>query len=373
MKKNPSFNKQIAEQAAAWAVSFDGGLTGRNQKAELLDWLKSSPIHLDEFLMALSLMEGVSLSDPQKDIDIDELLKATSSDVVPLTEKSVTRDLKAGPQRQATKSWVGGAIAASLALAGLSVYQLTNIFTAPVQMTGGTVITTALGEQRSVTLDDGSIVFVNTDSEVSVTFDADKRLVELIRGEALFDVEKDTKRPFEVLAGDTVAQAIGTRFNVRFLNQEAEVAVLEGTVAFSRRDVNFARVYRPDEEPSANQDPPVGRLEEGRIILIAGESADLAQSSEIPTVQRANAEAVVSWTTRRLTFNDTRLDDIAAEFNRYNRQKLIVRGEILENVRISGVFASDDPRSLVDFLALTNELNVERTETAYILELAAGL
>ena len=354
-----SLNKQIAEEAARWAVTLDDGPLSFEQKSDLLSWLKTSPVHLDEFLMALSLFEGVGFSDPAGTNDLDEILKQASANVVPLGEASVSSSETPAAAR-GRRVWVGTAIAACLAIAIVSTFQLTSSVQNPLKGTDVQIIATALGEQRSVTLDDGSVVYVNTQSRIAVTYTDEYRTVEVERGEALFNVEKDPSRPFRVIAGDTIAEALGTRFNVRYINDEAEVSVIEGTVAFARDGYLFEALDRVQGDANAADLADVGELEDGRIILVAGESADLAAKSTVPTVAVANSEVVSAWTARRLMFDEDRLEDIAAEFNRYNRVQLVIESEILLNERLSGVFSADDPESLVDFLTLTNDVRVSR-------------
>ena len=367
-------NKQIAEDAAHWAVTLDAGPLSHADRLELIDWLKASPVHLDEFLMAMSLFEGAGVADLEKSMVIGEILaeiSAADGEVIALgagerqalsadEDDEVARD---APSRRAW--WWGGAAAAAAALF-LVVFGALQFMPTPIDPAADDmVVATALGEQRSVTLEDGSIVYVNTQSAIRVRYTDAVRLVELERGEALFEVEKDPARPFRVVAGDTVAEAIGTTFNVRFIDNEAEVSVVEGTVAFSKAGLDFATLDEGDRtigEIDAGAVASLGRVEDGQMILSAGTKIAMAQTEIAPRLETANADAVTAWTVRKVVFNEDDLSTIAEEFNRYNRQRLVVVGDELGRLRFSGTFAADDPESFVAFLELTTDIDALETD-----------
>src|SRR5690606_21686104 len=126
----------------------------------------------------------------------------------------------------------------------------------------GTTYSTGVGEQRIVKLTDGSIVTLNTRSRAFVRFADDVREVELIEGEALFQVEHDAHRPFRVAAGSVLVEAIGTQFNV--LRQTATtVSVVEGAVKVASVEAN------------ASAEDKVG------VRLSVGEQLEIAASGEL--------------------------------------------------------------------------------------------
>lgn len=351
-----TFNKQIADKAAEWAVRFDDGPLSEADRAALVAWLKESPAHVDEFLTSLALFEGAALAGSDMSVEVGDLLAEAQSNVVSLSEagSEVSTSPVVSVEGRARPWWRRGAVAAAAALVIVSVG---SFFVLQDQADLGPqpmVVATELGEQRSVTLEDGSIVYVNTQSQISALYTEDARTVELLYGEALFDVEPDPTRPFRVIAGDTVAEALGTTFNVRFIDDEAKVSVVEGTVAFGKQDAVFDAVEREEDavlDTASSVD--LGRIEAGRVILKAGQTVDLAEAAVSPRVATRNVEAVTAWTTRKLVFNEDDLAAIAEEFNRYNRQRLVVSPGLVGGERFSGTFAADDPESFVDFLELT--------------------
>lgn len=353
-------NKKISEQAAKWAVLIDDQSLNFEQKRDLLAWLKASPTHMDEFLLAISVMGGLGVAARGRKDDIDEILSHVSAEIVSLDPSDVT---SAGDPPPASRfrpaPWFGISLAACLAIMALIMSQTVLNFT--LKIAGGqsdSIVATVTGEQRSVTLEDGSIVFINTESEIEIQYTENYRTIEIKRGEALFEVEKDLARPFRVIAGNTVTQALGTRFNVRYINNETEVSVLEGTVAFEQSHIRSRHTSR-----STNQytDPAIN-TPVSRVILKAGEGVDLSTPSTAPIIKAADEEVVSAWTARKLVFRNRTLADISEEFNRYNRAQLVFVGDELGEEVVSGVFAADDPDSLVDFIRLTRHVTVTQNK-----------
>jgi transmembrane sensor len=99
-----------------------------------------------------------------------------------------------------------------------------------------TAFTTGVGEQRMITLQDGSRIYLNSDTRLTVRLDKNRRLVRLAGGEALFDVAKNPSRPFIVDAGEMQVRAVGTEFVVRRDPHELAVTLVEGTVRIADQD-----------------------------------------------------------------------------------------------------------------------------------------
>lgn len=179
---------------------------------------------------------------------------------------------------------------------------------------------TEVGALQAVPLEDGSRVTLNTDSALRVSLGKDERRIELQKGEAYFEVAKDPSRPFVVAAGDRRVVAVGTKFSVRRDPNGVQVIVTEGTV----------RIEQEDRAGSAGADA---------VLLSAGTIARSQDSSVL--VERKpleQAEQRLSWRTGTLTFRETSLADAAAEFNRYNDRKIVIRDPAVAGIRIGGVF-----------------------------------
>lgn len=199
---------------------------------------------------------------------------------------------------------------------------------------------TRIGEQKTVKLSDGSVVYLNTGSRIEVGFRRDERVVTLVAGEALFSIAHDAARPFYVLTDSARIRAVGTQFNVyRNSGAETRVAVIEGVVQVSRDTAGT----------------------EGPVRLGAGDEAKVGAKGVVksvePSVQRA-----VSWRSRRLVFPDNPVGEISEEFNRYNSIPIRIEGEALRERRMGGTFDADDPAPLLDFLARDSRVEIQRGE-----------
>jgi transmembrane sensor len=170
----------------------------------------------------------------------------------------------------------------------------------------------------------------------------DRRTVTLLSGEALFQVAHDASRPFEVKTGDTTIRAVGTQFDVDRRTTGTTVTVVEGKVA-----VFTAPASSNDGEAS-------------NLPLTAGEQLTVAPRSKSHTV-RANVAAATAWTQRKLIFENRPLGEVAAEFNRYNRQSIDIRSPELRSQEVTGAFQANDPDSFMLFLAKIPDVNIERS------------
>ncbi len=189
---------------------------------------------------------------------------------------------------------------------------------------------TELGGFERVMLPDGSTILLNTNSEIRVRFNSRRRAIALIRGEALFHVAPDARRPFDVEAGDTTVSAIGTSFAVRLqAPRRIEVLVAQGRVAIDPQ----AAPARPS-------------------TLAANEDATIDAGSP-PHVERMDAEGMarkLAWTQGNLWFEQQTLAGAVAEFNHYNRRKLVLADPAIATLRIGGSFEATDPDAFVTAL-----------------------
>ena len=189
---------------------------------------------------------------------------------------------------------------------------------------GPITFSTNIGGFQRIVLKDRSVIELNTDSEVRVALTPHLRRVELIRGEAFFEVAHDAVRPFIVSAGRTAVRAVGTKFDVRRLGNSVEVTVDEGKVSVG--------------EPSLLESQ--GDLLAISIpLLTAGQSAlasgDGVQLKQIPKREMARK---LAWQNQMLEFDSDTLADVAAQFNRYNRRQLVIADPRLAALRIGGYF-----------------------------------
>ena len=370
MKNNSIKNKQITDEAANWAIWLDNGPLTASQNKELATWLLESPAHVEELLLSAAIFSGLEDVDPQKTISIDDLLKTSAPNVIPMIEPIIgdagasNRSINIGLPEKKTNTRSRKVLTAVLGIAATFLLVISGVGLwsnqTPLSATSQSVIAfnTQLGEQRSMTLEDGSIVHVNTQSEIKISFAKDQRLVTLISGEALFEVAHNPSRPFRVIAGDTIAEAIGTTFNVYRNDNGTNVAVIEGRVAVETNNKLIEKSSHINNDALKNSDLPVSinHLEDGRLLLDAGQSAKVLTQDKVVEISMANIDTVSSWRTRKLVFDSEKLGTIIREFNRYNRTQIVITDKELAEIEFSGRFAADDPQSLIAFLRLSDDI-----------------
>ncbi len=191
------------------------------------------------------------------------------------------------------------------------------------------VYSTSIGERLTVVLTDGSELTLDTSSEVSVDFHEDSRRVNLRKGRALFDVAHDADRPFRVFAAGRRITALGTTFDVKLDGTDLKVTLVEGKV----------KVEADRDPPIATVEVPVKALNDLTIAeLDPGEQ--FAQADETgPGVKRSvDAQRLTSWSRGLLIFDDDTVGAVVGELNRYSRKKIVLSGEDVAELRISGAF-----------------------------------
>jgi transmembrane sensor len=319
-------DRAIAEEAARWVIELEESRPG--DLATFAEWLEASPRHVEEFLLASAIWKELDGIDADKRIQVDQLIALATQNVRRL-DPPATTELPA-PARP-TK-W-------SLAVAGLAVTLVVALllFVPSVSQ----IYATARGEQRAFKLEDGSIVSLNTQSRVEVSYSPQARTLRLVDGEALFTVEHDPVRPFRVITQDTVIQAVGTQFNVYRSKAGTTVAVVEGIVQISTRSETDSADMRLIAGTQAITEP---------ARVAAGEQVRLLPRGEVVKEVVADLTHVTAWRERRLVFRGESLATIAEEFNRYNRIQIHVEGQAARDKRLTAVFAADDPHSLLQFL-----------------------
>jgi transmembrane sensor len=197
---------------------------------------------------------------------------------------------------------------------------------------------TAVGEQRTMVLDDGSRIYLNTNSRVVVHYDKATRRVDLQTGEALFEVAKRPDWPFIVTAGDRQIRALGTEFIVRRDEQELMVTLVEGKVTVAPRDDN--------QGAPSSRSPQV--MSPGQRLTFVGNSSPKMDS---PAIER-----VTAWQRGQISLDNTPLPEAIAEMNRYSKAQIRIENAALESIRISGIFRAGDYESFSE--ALVNAFGV---------------
>jgi transmembrane sensor len=330
MSREAGVNTQIYEEASQWLVTFRTGEPDATAKRDLDEWLRRSPEHVKAYLEVSSIWEHIPFHDSVRRVDAQAHIERARRDgnVVALKEAA-----RAGTSLFSLRR--------SLAMAAAVLLCLGLAMSVWLYQTRPTHYSTRIGEQRSFALPDGSLVNLDVHTSLRVHFSDRERRIELLDGQALFQVAHDARRPFIVDAGGAGFRAVGTQFDVYKRSTGVTVTVLEGRVA------------------TESSNAPV--------VLSAGQQLTVSAAKAAPP-KRADLTAATAWTQRRLVFDSVPLSQVAEEFNRYNSRPLVVADPDMEDFEVVGVFSSADPRPLLKFLAAQPDLQVvEREDKILIL------
>jgi transmembrane sensor len=336
-----SLDKLLVEQSSALFETMKGG--DEKVRRTLVEWLLQSRRHVRTHLFMAALDEELRHIDPQRRIPIPQ---------VRMNEVSSTAiSAPASPSQtspRTSRRWAFAAAAGVMLLLAALMYQLT-----PFELGGWRQYATAVGEQRAISLADGSIVQLNTRSRVKVRVSETSRDIRLLEGEALFKVREDSSRPFNVFTSDATIVAVGTQFNVYRLAGRTRVSVLEGRV----------RVSAGQESPHFVQAPATPAP-----LLSAGEEAEIRRDGRIDRRETPDVIHTAAWTQRRVVFRQEPLAEVIREFNRYRKTpQFRVEHEALATRRYSGIFDVDDPNSLEDVLAEEEDVILERIGNTIVI------
>jgi len=355
-----------ATQAAEWFIELQAGEVSREQQEAFADWLRRSPLHVEEFLQLTALQGDLARLPEFMNLDVGQLLtefNAAGGDVnvfpLPLSDLPLS-DMK-GPHTSASISStrsngqlprhrrlafgtkfrfaVGTAAALALIAFGLSSAGFIR------DLIGRQYYQTGIGEQRSMTLVDGSQIQLNALSKLSTLVNTEVRDLQLSNGEALFRVAKDPAHPFRVHTPQAIIEAKGTQFNVEVNDGMTVVSLIEGRVlvtppAKRRRNGEGVQLAKP-------------------VLLNAGEQLLIAdQTAATPQPHAADMKTAIAWTQHRLVFEDAPLSEVIAEFNRYSREPFTVEDPTLRNLRITASFDSGSTQTFAEALAAAGDLRV---------------
>lgn len=311
----PRTASRIEEEAARWLLrQEEPGWTAADQAA-LDAWLAAAPEHQVAYYR---LEYGWRQADRLAALGRPAL---TALQPVP-----------AAPPARSGRSWRHLALAASLVAAtALGTLVAVNGYG------GAKTYATEVGGQETVPLPDGSKLELNTDTRLRASVGETQRVVWLDRGEAFFDVAHDPARPFTVYAGARKVVVLGTKFAVRRDGGRIQVAVLEGRVR-----VEPLETFPAGTKMLATADSPGPPKPQPAVVtrgtLLVAEGASTIIAAQAPQ----KVESALGWRQGMLLFDQRSLAEAAAEFNRYNRKKIVVANPEAAAMQISGSFEAEN-------------------------------
>ncbi len=329
-------SRQAEEQATIWISRLDRGLTDQ-EKLDLSEWVQSSESNR-QALLGLSQVWD----------EMDRLHQL--GELFPIAGQ-VAASNPVG-FFQARKPLFGGLAFAAMLFLMLIVFEPFDKFSDANSMSRFSY-QTAIGEQSVVSLPDASQITLNTNSEVEVFYSQYKRQINLLQGEAHFDVTHDADRPFIVNAGNKSVRAVGTAFNVAVYDKNSiEVVVDDGRVVVDQFST-----------PIQTAEAPIKLLtEEEQYSVSKGEKVvftDNKVEAEVQTISDIELSDRLSWKSGKLVFRGEPLSEALLEIERYTQVRIEMASDALKPILIVGIFQTGDVDGLL--VSLEQNFNIGHT------------
>ncbi|HET9048172.1 MAG TPA: FecR domain-containing protein [Chiayiivirga sp.] len=317
----------IEEQAAHWLARLDAGSLSEGDQQAMRQWIAASVAHRVAFLRLEELWRQ---SGRLRALAHDSSLDGASAGEV---DSRPEAPLHAKPRH---RPWAH----ALLAVFALVAVGLAALYGWQVSGEHRSSHSSGIGQIQTLSLLDGSSLTLGSNSEVTVVLTRQRRSIELVRGEAIFAVAHDPDRPFVVHSNAHQIVAVGTRFSVRRNDEALRVVVTEGRVQL-----------RSDR---ADSDSPTR-------LMPAGSVADVdASGIDFKTLSPDQVERMLDWRDGYLSFDDTALSEVVAEFNRYHQRKLELADATVGQLRVGGTFRWANLDGFVHLLERGFPVRVER-------------
>lgn len=320
-----STNKKISEAAARWFIRMQEAAPDAPERSQFEAWLMQSPLHQQEYLSISQAWQGID--------SVDELQTMA-------TAKQADRFFKQSERKKARQKLAGtvaGVVAAlCIGWAGLHQYQVWQS-TPTLQLAAQT--TTA--QLTTQTLDDGSRVTLNANSNIEIKYYRNQRHIDLLQGEAVFEVTPDRDRPFVVETQRLKVTVLGTRFAVNKLKQLERVSVDHGKVQVLNKQDQQALILQNNQVAEINQHTLQAR-------------------------PQVNAQDYFRFISGTLVFNQASLSEIAETVSRYQHKPITSDDRSQE--KISAVVAIKDSNSFIATLPRIANVRVHRSPEGIQLE-----
>lgn len=328
--------QRIREAAAEWIMKRDAGFTAAEQDA-FFEWLAASPQHAEAYTALQAVFQRMDVMVEWR----------------PLHALEPNPDLLAAPparpHRRRTLAWLGG-LAAALALGFALWHGQTGVFSpVPARLAAGDA---AQSSERHA-LEDGSVVVLNRGAQVAVRFEPKRRVLDLISGEAYFQVAEDKARPFIVRVGGVAVTAVGTEFNISMTAERLEVLVTKGRV----------RVEPPPSAPHVPGAVPTPAISEQTLdahqaIVVPTDAPESPWVVETYTPQVI--EQKLAWKNDLVDFRAVPLSEVILEFNRRNHTQLVIGDESLAQRPITAMLRLSNVESFLELISVTEHIHAER-------------
>jgi len=337
----------IREQVAAWFLRYhQGRLTAEDFEA-LQAWLLANPDHAAAWRETQKIWNGFSEH-------------AMLPELVAARREALSAVRRVQLKRWTTRSWSARrwVLAAAVSLVALGAVWWRVVL-------DGNTYSTDIGEQRTVLLTDNSRMTLDALTRVRVLYDKHVRSVELLQGQAQFEVAHQSGRPFRVRAGDRVIEAHGTVFAVEYVDQRMRVALLEGSVTVTPvpdSDPRLSRARTPSVARPVGPAPQNAADRTAIIELKPGEALRIEADGEQALDAQADLAAATAWRQGKVIFRQEPLRDAVSRLNRYSRVQIEIVDPAIEQWPVSGIFGSGDAEAFAEAISVYFPIQVQRSD-----------
>jgi len=356
-------NKELAAraEAAAWITRLHGPNRTPEMEAGFRKWLSESAENRAEFEGLTDIWAAVSTL-PVGGIPRLERWEHSAES---LELQQLRRRLQAVPSRWRMRPrWPAPGVTAALLVTACVIVLATSWL---LQNRNEPTYATEVGEQRLVQLADRSRIWLNSETRVRISFDARQRRVELIRGEALFEVAPDAPRPFVVVVSGHGVTALGTSFVIRYEPDRTAVTLVEGRVAVDSAvpasGPGTALEHGLQEKVADAQRSAVRKdtAVTGSWVLSPGERLTF-DSAGGAKIDAPSIDAVLAWRRGEIVLSDTPLREAVAEMNHYDKTTLVIEDAALESLPVSGLYHTGDNEGFARALAKMYRLDLNQRQ-----------
>jgi transmembrane sensor len=301
------------EVAAFWHGLLEDGEPNAQERERFEAWLAADPRHRAAYDSVERSWEGVA------NAAVDQRILQMRREALAASQKTRAR-------------WIRPTgIAASIVAAALIIGILVQRGPRGTDPNFGE-FATQVGQRSNITLADGSTVVLNTASRIRLAFDSQVRRVQLVAGQAWFEVAKNQPRPFVVEAGDRKVTAHGTAFDVRIEDHDQiQVTLIEGRVSVEALKSGGVGPNSPTDH----------------VDLLPGDQL-IAAATRPATKRKTDVGKATSWREGQIIFDDDTLETAVAEVNRYSTKKIVLADRRLAALRMSGVFIAGHSDSFLE-------------------------
>jgi transmembrane sensor len=331
MSDNPQSTSSlsVSDQASAWFARLQADDVGDEERRHFQDWYQAHPQHAEAYENTRKLWSLLQMPAER----VHQRLQGVGTERSPIGRGQGEGFLQKPSPGGRNLRWVSlGGLGLLLMLAGWHLPKHWQNWRSDYH--------TAAGQQLSIDLEDGSRLTLNTDTALAVRYSDNLRKIELLRGEAYFEVSPNKNRPFVVDGGQATARAVGTSYAVRKQADDLRVVVSEGTV-----------------EVAADQ---------AEALVHAAEQAEYRQG-RLQAVAKLDNDDALAWRRQQTVFHRQALILVLEEVNRYRKGRIVAVNPRLAERVVNGVFNNGDPEAVVAALTATLQAKALRMPGGLVL------